>query len=50
MVQAKEDNKRYTNLSSFATLKDAEIVKKLVERRPKTKARILDRQTKKYYM
>lgn len=50
IVQTKEENKQYTNFSSFDTLKDAEIVKKLVERQRAKKARIFDRQTKKYYM
>jgi DNA-binding MarR family transcriptional regulator len=50
IVQTKEENKKYTNFSSFDTLKDAEIVKKLVERQRAIKVRILDRQTKNYYM
>lgn len=48
VVQAKEENKRYINFSSFDTLADALLVKSLVERQRGIKTRIFDRETKKY--
>ena len=52
IVQTKEGSKRYTNLSSFDELKDAMLVKKLIEQRKGNDnliIRIKDRQAKKYY-
>jgi len=49
IVQTKQENNRFTNIASYDSLSDAMLVKTLIESERNTKARILDRETKKYY-